>query len=89
MSWYESEQVLSKRDLVNLLNAVVEIRKLHDNGAAAHFGYIASLGSGNRYEVGTLVIDAVEDTMLVFHRQTEEGITQSKGVLYERITRGY
>jgi hypothetical protein len=87
-SYYDSEVQMGVRELATLLSQVGEIRMLHDNGAATHFVYIASFGA-NRYEVGTLVLDAVDQTMMVFHRQTEEGITDARKVLAERVTRGY
>lgn len=87
-SYYDVEVELNKSDLANLLGKVSEIRQLHANGAATHFGYISLVGNG-LYEVGTLVIDVVDDTITVFHRQTERGLTESRHELSGRVSRGY
>lgn len=87
-SYYDQELRMGMRELANLLCGVSEIRKLHDNGAATHFGYIATIGNG-LYEVGTLVIDSVDDSMTAFHRVNESGLTDARKNLAERVSRGY
>jgi len=87
-SYYDQELIMGKRELATLLSGVSEIRMLHDNGAATHFGYIAFIGNG-LYEVGTLVIDSVDDSMTAFHRVNESGLTEARKSLAERIARGY
>jgi hypothetical protein len=88
VDYYDQEVKMGNRELANLLSGVSEIRKLHDNGAAAHFGYIALIGNG-LYEVGTLVLDAVDDSMIAFHRENYHSLTDARTALRFRVDRGY
>lgn len=87
-SYYDQEMKMGMRELANLLSGVSEIRQLHDNGAATHFGYIALIGNG-LYEVGTLVIDSVDQSMLAFHRENYFSLSDARTALRVRVDRGY
>jgi hypothetical protein len=89
VAFYDKELALNLGDLGDLLANTSEIRSLHNNGAARHLGYIALMMGGNQYEVGTLVIDQVNQDVLVFHRETYFSLADARTALKFRVDRGY